>query len=175
MHPSGSAAVKIWSPAPQSYCVLKPVLLFQLSCWVSPHPLPSLAGYPEERWGNNCHPTAQPFKNDKLNNSALLCLLTCTRPSLFSRVSLLPTVLLREARRSCTPLSQSQVVCRVSSKACCSCKVSWQLRSLSLTHLNKAWCWDCSWAETLVSLPSPRPPSFRACPSWQRRSNESLC
>ena len=70
--------------------------------------------------------------------------LTCTRPSLFSRVSLLPTVLLSDARRSWTPLSQVQVVCSVSSKACCSCKVSWQLRSLSLTRLSKAWCCDCS-------------------------------
>lgn len=101
-------------------------------------------------------------------------LLTCTRPSLFSRVSLFPTVLLSEARRSWTPLSQVQVACSVSSKACCSCKVSWQLRSLSLTRLSKAWCCDWSWAETLVSLPSPRPPSLSACPSWQRRSNESL-
>lgn len=71
-------------------------------------------------------------------------LLTCTRPSLFSKVSLLPMVLLSDARRSCTPLSQFQVVCSVSSKACCSCKVTWQLCTLSLMRRSKAWCWDCS-------------------------------
>lgn len=100
--------------------------------------------------------------------------LTCTRPSLFSRVSLLPSVLLSDARRSWTPFNHVQVVCSVSSKACCSCSVSWQLCSRSLTRLSSAWCCDCSWADTLVSLPSPRPPSFSAWPSWHKRSKESL-
>ncbi len=105
---------------------------------------------------------------------AWLCFLTWTSPSLFSRVSLFPLVLLSELRRSCTPLSHPQVLCSVSSKFCCSCRLSWHMRSLSLAALRSAWCCSCSCADARSSAPLPWPLSLRAWASWHRPSNESL-
>lgn len=105
---------------------------------------------------------------------AWLYLLTWTSPSLFSRVSLFPLVLLSELRRSCTPLSHPQVPCSVSSKFCCSCRLSWHMRSLSLAALRSAWCCNCSCADARSSAPLPWPPSLRDWASWHRLSNESL-
>lgn len=105
---------------------------------------------------------------------AWLCFLTWTSPSLFSRVSLFPLVLLSELRRSCTPLSHPQVLCSISSKFCCSCRLSWHMRSLSLAALRSAWCCSCSCADTRSAAPLPWSPSLRDWASWHRLSNESL-
>lgn len=101
-------------------------------------------------------------------------LLTCTSPSLFSRVSLLPVVLLSAVSRSCMLLSQAHVVCSVSSKDCCSCRLSWQLRRRSLTAFSRVCCCICSCVDTRNSEPLPWPPSIRVWASWHRLSKESL-
>ena len=64
---------------------------------------------------------------------------TCTCNSRLSKASLLPAVLSAQASLSCMSFTQDHMLCSASSRASCSCRASWQLRSLSLVIRSKCW------------------------------------